>query len=91
MAIETIIYHTQGTCSKQILVEIEDNIIKKVDFLGGCQGNLQGIGNLVVGMHIEEVISKLKGIKCGAKQTSCPDQLATCLVQYFEKKSTTMV
>ena len=87
MAIETIIYNTQGTCSKQIILEVEDEIVKNAQFIGGCQGNLTGISSLIIGMHINDVIERLKGIKCGAKQTSCPDQFSTCLVQYLEKKS----
>ena len=74
-----------------IEIEIEDNIIRKVKFTSGCHGNLQGISKLVVGMKAQEVIEKLQGIKCGSKQTSCPDQLATCLVQYLQKKSSAVV
>ena len=83
---EIIEYITTGTCCKQMRIEVENDIVKNVEFLGGCQGNLQGIANLVVGMNIEEVRSKLKGIRCGAKTTSCPDQLATCLEQYIQQK-----
>ena len=83
---EIIEYITTGTCCKQMRIEVDNDIVKNVEFLGGCQGNLQGIANLVVGMNIEEVRSKLKGIRCGAKATSCPDQLATCLEQYIQQK-----
>ena len=83
---EIIEYITTGTCCKQMRIEVEDDIVKNVEFMGGCHGNLQGIARLVVGMNIEEVRSKLKGIRCGAKSTSCPDQLATCLEQYMEQK-----
>lgn len=72
-------YKTKGTCSQRILFEIEDNKVKNVQFLGGCNGNLKGLGSLVEGMDVNEVISKLEGIRCGMKATSCPDQLATAL------------
>ena len=74
-------YRPQGVCSQAIDVEVEDGIIKYVAFTGGCNGNLQGISSLVTGMKIEDAISKLKGIKCGYKNTSCPDQLACALTQ----------
>ena len=72
-------YQTQGTCSRSILFEIEDGKVKNVQFLGGCNGNLKGIGSLVEGMDVDEVISRLEGTTCGMKDTSCPDQLATAL------------
>ena len=74
-----MIYKTKGTCSQQIDIEIKDGVIESVKFFGGCNGNLQGISALVKGMKPEEAISKLKGIKCGFKSTSCPDQLACAL------------
>ncbi len=74
-------YKTKGTCSQRILFEIEDDIVKNVQFIGGCNGNLKGIGTLVEGMKTEDVISKLNGIHCGMKATSCPDQLAQALKQ----------
>ena len=68
---------TSGVCSKQIHVELDDNkCIHNVSFVGGCNGNLQGIGRLVEGMEINEAISRLEGIRCGGRPTSCPDQLA---------------
>ena len=77
-----ITYTTSGTCSQQIDITLDDNdIIQDVTFLGGCHGNLQGIGQLVHGMHCDEVIKKLRGIRCGYKATSCPDQLARALQQ----------
>lgn len=72
-------YKTQGTCSSAIDVEVEDGIVKSVAFTGGCHGNLQGISQLVEGMQVDDVISRLKGIRCGFKNTSCPDQLARAL------------
>ncbi|MBQ4647089.1 MAG: TIGR03905 family TSCPD domain-containing protein [Candidatus Gastranaerophilales bacterium] len=84
---EKLIYNTTGTCSKQIIIEIEDDIISNIEFIGGCQGNLQGISVLARGMKIVEVIEKLKGIRCGAKATSCPDQLASGLMKYLEEKT----
>lgn len=82
MTLKTIQYMTSGTCCALMNVVIEDNKIYDVEFFGGCNGNLQGIKNLVKGMDIDEVISKLQGIKCGAKSTSCPDQLSKCLIEY---------
>ena len=79
-------YMTKGTCSRSIDVELEGGIIKSVSFLGGCHGNLQGISKLVEGMNAEEAISRLRGICCGSKPTSCPDQLATALAAALEKQ-----
>ena len=81
-----LIYHTKGTCSRQIVLDISDDIIKDVKFIGGCSGNLQGISKLVIGEHIDNVIQKLKGINC-RNNTSCPDQLAKALEEYKENKS----
>lgn len=72
-------YKTQGTCSKQIDVELDGDIIKSVKFYGGCNGNLQGISRIVVGKTVDEVAEALEGVKCGFKQTSCPDQLVKAL------------
>ena len=72
-------YRTKGTCSSVIGIEMDGDIIRSVQFTGGCNGNLQGISRLVEGMSATEAISRLKGIKCGFKPTSCPDQLATAL------------
>ena len=74
-----MIYKTSGTCSSAINLEVEGDIIKSVSFTGGCNGNLQGISRLVEGMKVEDAISRLKGIRCGFKPTSCPDQLAHAL------------
>lgn len=78
-------YKTKGVCSVSIHVELENNVVKQVRFTGGCNGNLQGISKLVVGMPAKEVIEKLKSIRCGAKNTSCPDQLATALEEALKK------
>lgn len=72
-------YTTRGVCSRQITFEVEDGILKNVSFLGGCNGNTQGISKLVEGMEINEVIKRLRGTDCGGKNTSCPDQLAQAL------------
>ena len=72
-------YKTKGTCSRAILFDIEDNKVKNVQFIGGCNGNLKGIGSLVEGMDVDEVIARVEGISCGMKSTSCPDQLAKAL------------
>ncbi len=75
-------YQTHGTCSKLIDVVADDNnVIQQVSFLGGCNGNLQGLSRLVIGKKAEDVISRLDGIRCGAKPTSCPDQLCRALEQ----------
>ena len=72
-------YQTKGTCCCFIDIEVENDAIKSVEFFGGCNGNLKGISALVTGMKIDDAISKLKGIRCGFKPTSCPDQLAQAL------------
>lgn len=76
-----MIYHPKGVCSSAIDIDVEDGVIRSVSFTGGCNGNLQGISSLVKGMKVEDAISKLSGIKCGFKNTSCPDQLAQALKQ----------
>lgn len=78
-------HKTKGTCSQRILFDVEDNKIMNVQFIGGCNGNLKGISSLVEGMDIDEVIARLEGTKCGIKNTSCPDQLATALKKAKEK------
>lgn len=80
-------YIPTGVCSKAIDIEIDDNIIKSVQFTGGCNGNLQGISSLVAGMKTEDAIQKLKGIHCGFKSTSCPDQLACALETYLKENT----
>lgn len=73
------VYKTKGTCSTIIKLNVEDGIVKEVTFCGGCNGNLQGISLLVKGMKAAEVITKLEGVCCGGKLTSCPDQLCNAL------------
>ena len=75
-------YKTIGTCSRKITLDIENDILRSVEFEGGCNGNLKGISSLCSGMKIDDIIEKTKGIKCGFKQTSCPDQLANALMAY---------
>ena len=79
-------YKTKGVCSRSIDIEIEDNIVKDVSFVGGCNGNLKGIGALTKGMDIDDVIVRLQDIKCGFKNTSCPAQLAEALKEYKNKQ-----
>ena len=74
-------YKTKGTCSTQIDLDVVDGIVRNVKFTNGCNGNLQGISKLVEGMKAEDAISKLRGIKCGFKNTSCPDQLSYAIEQ----------
>ena len=74
-------YRTKGTCSRSITFDIEEGVVRNVQFEGGCNGNLKGIGAIVDGMKVEDVIDKLSGIRCGFKSTSCPDQLAQALME----------
>lgn len=80
-----MVYQPKGVCSNAIDVEVEDGIIKSVEFTGGCNGNTQGISRLVAGMKVEDAISRLKGIRCGFKSTSCPDQLACALESFLDQ------
>ena len=80
-----ITYRPKGVCSQLMNVDVEDGIIRKVEVVGGCSGNLQGISKLLVGMPAEEAIAKLQGIRCGYKNTSCPDQLSVALKKCMEK------
>ena len=73
-------YKTSGTCAQRILFDVVDGKVHNVQFIGGCNGNLKGIGSLVECMSVDEVISRVQGIRCGMKQTSCPDQLAQALI-----------
>ncbi len=78
-------YKPEGVCSREMIFEIENGIIKSLKIVGGCQGNTQGVSRLVEGMKIEDVIKKLKGIQCGNKGTSCPDQLAKALEKLLKE------
>jgi len=75
-------YTPKGVCSKEMIFDIEDNIVKDLKVIGGCNGNLKGISSLIKGMDIDTIINKLKGIKCNFKDTSCPDQIAMALINY---------
>ena len=75
-------FQPQGVCSKQIVIDVEDGIVNNVKFIGGCSGNTQGVRALAKGMQVNEVIERLQGIRCGARPTSCPDQLAKALVKH---------
>ena len=79
-------YKTNGVCARGIQIELDGDIIKSVRFEGGCNGNTKGVSALVEGMKITEVIERLEGIRCGFKNTSCPDQLANALKQYLATK-----
>ena len=79
-------YRTKGTCSRSITFDIEDGVVRNVQFEGGCNGNLKGIGAIVDGMKVEDVIDKLSGIRCGFKPTSCPDQLSIALEKALEEE-----
>lgn len=74
-----ISYRPKGVCSQLMTIDVEDGIIEKVEVVGGCSGNLQGISRLLVGMRVSDAVEKLEGIRCGYKPTSCPDQLAKAL------------
>lgn len=78
------IYKTKGTCSSQIEVELDGNIVKEVKFTGGCNGNLQAIPKLVYGMTVDEVVNRISGISCNGRGTSCGDQLAKALTEAYE-------
>lgn len=84
--IDVIQYQPQGTCSQMMQLKIQDGIILDSDFYGGCNGNLKGIKSLIKGMSVDEVIERLSGITCGPRTTSCPDQLAQCLIEYKQNK-----
>ncbi|MGN1125578.1 MAG: TIGR03905 family TSCPD domain-containing protein [Candidatus Gastranaerophilaceae bacterium] len=84
--VQILEYQTSGTCCRLMRIAIDKNdIIKDAEFIGGCNGNLKGIKSLIKGMKVDDVIEKLNGIYCGDKATSCPDQLAKCLVEYKQK------
>lgn len=78
-------YKTRGVCSKEISFEVVDNKVVKVQFVGGCSGNTQGVSRLVEGMDVDEAIKRLDGIQCGFRPTSCPDQLSQALKEFKEQ------
>ena len=80
---ESFVYETDGSCSRRIELDMEDGIILRIKIEGGCDGNIQGLMKLVTGMEAGEIIRRLKGIRCGVKETSCPDQLARALEKYL--------
>ena len=79
-------YKTQSVCSRAIEIDVENDVITKVKFVGGCAGNTQGVASLIRGMSVDEAISRLEGIRCGFKPTSCPDQLSKALKQAKEEQ-----
>lgn len=79
-------YETKGTCSKLIIIDVDGDIVRSVQFLGGCDGNLKGIAKLVEGMHMADVVERIRGIRCGAKNTSCPDQLSCALQMIIDQQ-----
>ena len=84
---DTYVFEPIGVCSKMIEVKIDNDTIMDVSFFGGCNGNLKGISALARGQKLDDVINRLKGIPCGAKSTSCPDQFAKCLLSYKKEKA----
>ena len=82
----TYSYRPQGVCARGLSFEIEDNIVKNIEFMGGCSGNTQGVAALAEGMDANELIDRLAGIRCGFKSTSCPDQLAKAVAKALEEK-----
>ena len=81
------VYRPRGVCSREMRVEVEDGIIRRVEVIGGCNGNLKGISRLLVGMRAEDAIEKLEGIRCGFKPTSCPDQISKALRECLKKQA----
>ena len=77
----TIKYNPKGVCAREFLIDVEDGIVRSVKITGGCNGNLQGISRLIEGMKVEDIIARIEGIRCGFKNTSCPDQIAQALKQ----------
>ena len=82
---DRIVIVPKGVCARTIVVEVEDNIIINVTFTGGCSGNTQGVGALLKGMSVDDAINKLEGIKCGFRSTSCPNELAKGIKEYYKK------
>lgn len=86
--VDVVQFQPQGVCAKMMQFRIKDDILLDAEFVGGCNGNLSGIGILVKGMHINDIIPKLSGLPCGKRPTSCPDQLTKGLKAYLEAKAT---
>ena len=80
-------YQPKGVCARKMIIDVEDGIVKSLEVIGGCHGNLQGISKLAVGMPAAVLMEKLRGIRCGMKETSCPDQLARALEQALKKET----
>lgn len=85
--VDEVRFQPSGVCSKLMVLKIKDNKILNMETVGGCSGNLKGIGSLVIGMDINDVINRVSGIQCGSRPTSCPDQLSAALKLYSEQKS----
>ncbi len=81
------VYRPSGVCSTEMIFDIEDGVVKDLEVIGGCNGNLKGISSLIKDMKVEDVITKLSGIKCGFKNTSCPDQISKALKKYIEENN----
>ena len=81
------IYKPRGVCSREFIFDIEDDRVKSLEVIGGCNGNLKGIAKLITGMKLEDIISRIEGVKCGFKKTSCPDQIACALKAYLNEKN----
>lgn len=79
-------YKTKGVCSRSIVIDVEGETVQSVRFIGGCNGNTQGVASLAAGMKIDEVIERLSGINCGGRGTSCPDQLSQALIQIKQQQ-----
>ena len=86
--VDVIRYQPQGVCSKLMQIRVKDDTILDAEFVGGCAGNLSGIGMLIRGMNIQEVIKRISGLPCGSRPTSCPDQLSKALSAYLAEKQT---
>ncbi len=85
--VDEVRFQPSGVCSKLMVLKIKDNKILNMETVGGCNGNLKGIGSLVIGMDVNEIIKRVQGIPCGSRPTSCPDQLSVALKLYIEQKS----
>ncbi len=89
--VDVVRFQPKGVCSRLMSLKVKDGKVLEMETVGGCSGNLKGIGSLIVGMDIKEVIKRLQGLPCGSRPTSCPDQLAICLKLYLDAKSGVIV